>query len=154
MTSKLAIRTKAAELGFDQVGFTCAELPKTVGRNLTNFLDAGKHGEMQWLEKKVDRRKQPNTLWPEARTIIVLGVNYGPEKDPLAEMEYFASNKRAMISVYARNNDYHDIAFRISVGIRTTVLSMPIYCPNNCLKGKFNSSVVLRDCFDGLFDLS
>jgi len=109
MTSKLAIRTKAAELGFDQVGFTCAELPKTVGRNLTNFLDAGKHGEMQWLEKKVDRRKQPNTLWPEARTIIVLGVNYGPEKDPLAEMEYFASNKRAMISVYARNNDYHDI---------------------------------------------
>ena len=109
MTSKLAIRAKAAELGFDQIGFTCAELPETAGRNLKKFLDAGKHGEMQWLERKVDRRKQPNTLWPEAKTIIVLGVNYGPDKDPLAEMKHFASDKRAMISVYARNNDYHDI---------------------------------------------
>ncbi len=109
MTSKLAIRAKATEFGFDQIGFTCAELPKTVGRDFKEFLDSGKHGEMQWLEKKAERRTQPNNLWPEAKTIIVLGVNYGPDKDPLAEMKHFASDKRAMISVYARNNDYHDI---------------------------------------------
>lgn len=109
MTTKSAIRAMAQELGFDQVGFAAAELPKAMGQDLKSFLDAGRHGDMKWLEKKIDSRKQPSVLWPEAKTVIVLGLNYGPEKDPLAEMRHFAYKNKAMISVYARNNDYHGI---------------------------------------------
>src|SRR3546814_4023400 len=55
---------------------------------------------------KAERRSDPQTRWPEARTVIVLGQNYGPAQDPLALLE---RRDRAAISVYARNADYHDL---------------------------------------------
>lgn len=79
--------------------------PETVAR-LRQFLAEGFHGEMAWLATTADRRSSPRGLWPQAKSVIMLGLNYGPERDPLAAL---AMRDRATISVYARNRDYHDL---------------------------------------------
>ncbi len=61
---------------------------------------------MDWLAARPERRADPRTLWPQARTIIMLGVNYGPDSNPLAVL---ARRDRGAISVYARGDDYHDV---------------------------------------------
>jgi epoxyqueuosine reductase len=99
-----SIRAKALELGFDAVGFAAAALAEEAQDNLKDFLAQGMHGEMEWMREKADRRADPRTLWPEARTVVVLGLNYGPEHNPLDEAE-----GDARISVYARHRDYHDV---------------------------------------------
>ena len=73
---------------------------------LARFVGAGRHGSMAWMEATLARRGHPQTLWPEARSAVVVGLNYGPETDPLVTLE---QPDRATISVYARNRDYHDI---------------------------------------------
>jgi epoxyqueuosine reductase len=103
---KAAIRTKALALGFDAVGFAPASLGGAAGRQLAEFLAQGQHGDMGWLEDRAEQRACPSTLWPEARSVIVLGLSYAPETDPL---ENLAHPTRGNISVYARNRDYHDV---------------------------------------------
>lgn len=61
---------------------------------------------MDWMERTAARRGDPRTLWPEVRSVIVLGVNYGPADDPMASL---ARRERGAISVYARGRDYHDV---------------------------------------------
>jgi epoxyqueuosine reductase len=61
---------------------------------------------MAWMEATAARRGAPAAMWPEARSVIMLGVNYGPDRDPLATL---ARRDRGTISAYARNRDYHDI---------------------------------------------
>jgi epoxyqueuosine reductase len=100
-----AIRTQALTLGFDAVGFARAELSIDAQAGLKAFLAAGYHGDMGWLEAKADRRGDPKVLWPEARSVVVLGLNYGPAEDPFA---FEADPSAGNISVYARNRDYHD----------------------------------------------
>ena len=101
-----AIRSKALELGFDAVGFAKAELVAEARENLKTFIAQGLHGEMDWMPAKADRRGDPQVLWPEARSVVVLGLNYGPDEDPL---ETRPNADRANISVYARHRDYHDV---------------------------------------------
>jgi len=74
-------------------------------RHLAEFLAAGAHGDMSWMENGA-RRGDPRALWPDVRAIIMLGVNYGPEEDPLAILQ---SRTRGAISVYARGDDYHEV---------------------------------------------
>jgi epoxyqueuosine reductase len=99
-----AIRNKALELGFDAVGFAKAELAPEAQENLKNFIAQGLHGEMDWMPAKADRRGDPKVLWPDAKTVVVLGLNYGPEDAPID-----LPGDRANISVYARHRDYHDV---------------------------------------------
>jgi epoxyqueuosine reductase len=73
---------------------------------LRAFLTDGAHGDMDWMARHADRRGDPRTLWPEARAVIMLGVNYGPPDDPLAILR---ERMRGAISVYARGDDYHDV---------------------------------------------
>jgi len=61
---------------------------------------------MDWLAKNPARRGDPHTMWADVRSIIMLGVNYGPDDNPLALLEH---RDRAAISVYARGDDYHDL---------------------------------------------
>lgn len=100
------IREKALALGFDAIGFCPAHLGPEVRDRLTDFLANGYHGEMGWLADRADQRTQPTTLWPEARTVIALGLSYAPEGDPLAPL---SQPDRGNISVYARHRDYHDL---------------------------------------------
>ena len=57
---------------------------------------------MTWMEETQDRRADPRVLWSDVRSIIVLGMNYGPDSDPLETLE---KPDRANISVYARHRD-------------------------------------------------
>lgn len=100
------IRDRALALGFDAIGFCRAELGAEAHERLAEFLSAGQHGDMGWLAGRARQRSQPRALWQDARSVIVLGVTYAPEDDPLAAL---ALRDRASISVYARNRDYHDL---------------------------------------------
>ncbi|TDQ82375.1 epoxyqueuosine reductase [Dongia mobilis] len=103
---RAALRAQALAEGFDAVGFAPAALADATRENLAQFLKEGRHGGMGWLAEKADRRGDPRVLWPDARSIMVLGLNYGPDEDPLSVL---AQKDRAGISVYARHRDYHDV---------------------------------------------
>jgi epoxyqueuosine reductase len=101
-----AIRMEALRLGFDAVGFAEALLPEEARARLDRFLAAGMHGTMGWMEDRVAQRAQPRALWPEAVSVISLGLSYAPAADPLAAL---ARRDRGTISVYAQGRDYHDV---------------------------------------------
>ena len=101
-----AIRTAAAALGFDVCRFASAAEPWSAGERLAHFVKAGRHGEMGWMETTLERRSHPTAMWSEARSAVVLGLNYSPEHDPLPEM---ADASAGYISVYARGDDYHEV---------------------------------------------
>jgi epoxyqueuosine reductase len=101
-----AIRGRARALGFDAVGFAAPEVPRERQTAYRRYLAEGRHGDMAWLARDPERRQNPRGLWPAVRSVIVLGINYGPDDDPLAAL---ARPERATISVYARHRDYHDL---------------------------------------------
>jgi epoxyqueuosine reductase len=74
--------------------------------HLEEFIADGAHGDMHWMETTAERRGDPRALWPDVRSIVMLGVNYGPHDDPLAVLN---TRERGAISVYARGDDYHDV---------------------------------------------
>jgi epoxyqueuosine reductase len=103
---RAALRERARGLGIDAVGFAAPELPRARQRAYRRYIAAGHHGDMAWLARDPERRESPKALWPQVETVIVCGVNYGPDDDPLAAL---ARRDRAAISVYARHRDYHDL---------------------------------------------
>jgi epoxyqueuosine reductase len=100
------IRDKALALGFDAIGFSRAELGPEARARLAAFLAAGQHGDMGWLAVRAEQRSHPRALWPEAVSVIALGLSYAPEGDPLAAL---SQPDRGNVSVYARGRDYHDV---------------------------------------------
>jgi len=104
--AKAAIRKAALDLGFDAIGFARPELADEARQRLGEYLARGYHGDMGWLAARADERVQPKNLWPEVKTVVVLGLNYGPEGDALAGL---AEPQQGNISVYARGRDYHDV---------------------------------------------
>ena len=100
-----AIRDRALSSGFDAVGFAEARLGTEACAGLQEFIARGYHGDMGWLAGTAARRGDPQVLWPEARTVVVLGINYAPQEDPLAVGD---ARDRGAVSVYARGRDYHD----------------------------------------------
>ncbi|KAA0968123.1 tRNA epoxyqueuosine(34) reductase QueG [Aureimonas fodinaquatilis] len=96
----------AARLGFDSVGIALAREDSQAVSGLDEFIAEDRFGTMQWMPETRDRRRSVTALWPEARSVIMLGMNYGPDADPL---ENLAHKDVASISVYARHRDYHDI---------------------------------------------
>ena len=100
------IRDKALSLGFDAVGFARAELGPVAKDRLAAFVAEGLHGDMGWMADTAARRGDPTVLWPAARTVVVLGANYGPASDPLAALQ---RRGHGTVSVYAQGRDYHDL---------------------------------------------
>ncbi len=103
---KAAIRDEALALGFDAVGFCEAELAGEARRDLERYITAGYHGDMGWLAARSRERASPRALWPEARSVVVLGLSYAPGADPLHALE---ARETGAISVYAHGRDYHDL---------------------------------------------
>jgi len=101
---KTTIRERAQGWGFDVVGFTTADAYPANAQALSKFLSQGRQGDMAWLNNADGRRGNPKALMPDAKTIIVLGANYGPT-DGVSRLP----EDRGNISVYARGRDYHDV---------------------------------------------
>ena len=96
----------ARDAGFSALGVARADAaPKTAAR-LRQWLDAGAHGDMIWMEETEKRRGSPAGLWPEVKSVISLGMSYAPETDPLALAD---QPDRGRLSVYAQGADYHDV---------------------------------------------
>jgi epoxyqueuosine reductase len=103
---KARIVDEAKSLGFDAVRFSSADAVAGAGEALDAFLAEHRQGDMGWLATTAGRRKSPRALWPDARSVILLGLNYGRQADPLAILE---EKSRGAISIYAQGADYHDV---------------------------------------------
>jgi len=100
------IKELAKEFEFDVCKVTDSKLPLSTALRLKEFIDSGFHGEMKWMEDTFERRKSPTYLWKEAKSAIILGLNYGPKINPLEKN----NNKNiGNISVYAQGKDYHQL---------------------------------------------
>nr|WP_236899925.1 tRNA epoxyqueuosine(34) reductase QueG [Devosia sp. SL43] len=100
------MRARAAALGFDSFGIAAADARPDLPEKLNAAIAAGWHGDMAWMAETAERRASPQGMWPEAKSVILLGINYGPETAPLAIL---GERDLGSISVYARNRDYHEI---------------------------------------------
>ncbi|MFQ5971848.1 MAG: tRNA epoxyqueuosine(34) reductase QueG [Alphaproteobacteria bacterium] len=109
LEAKETISERALGLGFDVVGYAAPELGDSARRHLAEYVARGYHGDMGWLADKADRRAAPQMLWPDVRSVIMLGANYGPAEDPLARLEPLRRAGRGSLSVYAHGRDYHDV---------------------------------------------
>lgn len=103
---KTALANEARALGFDCIGITEPGTIESAGKHFLEFIASGGHGDMDWLAAQPERRVDPRGLWQDVRSVIMLGVNYGPDQDPLAILQ---QRTRAAISVYAQGDDYHDL---------------------------------------------
>ena len=103
---KSALAARARNEGFDAFGVARPEAIADAAPHLHDWLAAGAHGDMDWMERTRERRANPRILWPDVKRVVVLGLNYGPDEDPLALL---SRKERGVISVYARGDDYHDL---------------------------------------------
>ncbi|PDT17100.1 tRNA epoxyqueuosine(34) reductase QueG [Rhizobium sp. J15] len=100
------VRAESAAKGFDLCRITRPDAIPQAKERLGEFIDAGRHGTMDWMAETRDRRGDPRTLWSEVRSVVVFGLNYAPDEDPRGILD---KRDKAAISVYARNRDYHDV---------------------------------------------
>jgi len=100
------IREEAAAQGFDLCRITGPDSIPQAPERLEIFLADGHHGSMDWMAETRLRRADPKVLWDQVRSIVMFGLNYGPDEDPRGILE---KPDKAAISVYARNRDYHDV---------------------------------------------
>ncbi|WP_246730184.1 tRNA epoxyqueuosine(34) reductase QueG [Nitratireductor mangrovi] len=129
------VQREAKAAGFDLVRITRPDAVPQLPERLQAFVDAGHHATMAWLAERADTRADPRRLWPDVRSIIMLGMNYGPEHDPLLDLQKRSSG---VISVYAQNRDYHDVvkgrlklvagklAARSGAGVKVFVDTAPV----------------------------
>ena len=103
---KTALIEQARARGFAVAGVTRPDAVPEAKARLERFLADGAHGDMVWMETTAERRASPLALWPDVRSVVMLGLNYGPDEDPLAILQ---QRDRAAISVYAKGDDYHEL---------------------------------------------
>ena len=101
-----ALEKKAQDEGFAAVGIAPGRLAPETQQRLKQWLADGCHGDMMWMESRAEERSDPTHLWPDVRSVIMLGMSYAPGTDPFA-LE--SVNDRGRISVYAQGKDYHDV---------------------------------------------
>ena len=100
------IKTIAKDLGFDACRIARVDEAWAAAGHLEEFVEAGRHGEMIWMAETLERRKHPRAMWKDARSAVIVGMNYGPDHDP---MRGLTEKNRAVISCYAQGKDYHDL---------------------------------------------
>ena len=130
-----ALKERAAAEGFGACGIVPGVLAPVAGARLHDWLAEGRHGDMLWMESRATERASPDALWPEVKSVIMLGMSYAPVDDPMALAEH---PDRARISVYARGRDYHDVvkgalkrlagwlAHEAGVGVKVFVDTAPV----------------------------
>ncbi|MCP1469945.1 epoxyqueuosine reductase [Sphingobium sp. OAS761] len=105
-TLEQRLKAQALRLGFAACRIAPADVAPRASERLRAWLDAGHHGDMLWMEDRADQRGSPAGLWPDVRSVVMLGMSYAPGRDPLALADV---PDRARFSVYAQGRDYHDV---------------------------------------------
>jgi epoxyqueuosine reductase len=100
------LKARAEKLGFVAFGVAKADLPSHISQAFLKALDENWHGDMEWMKTSADRRLSPQNMWPDARSAIVVAYNYAPDENPMVGLK---ETDKGVISVYARNRDYHEI---------------------------------------------
>jgi epoxyqueuosine reductase len=100
------LKDEARDKGFDVCRVTLPDSIPQAPERLADFLAEGYHGTMDWMADTADRRADPRVLWSDVRSVVVFGMNYGPDEDPRSILD---KPDLGAISVYARNRDYHDV---------------------------------------------
>ena len=100
------LEAEARALGFVAFGVAAADAAPETAERLRAWLDSGAHGDMLWMEERSEQRGSPAALWPEVRSVVMLGMSYAPAADPLRLADEPGIGR---ISVYAQGQDYHDI---------------------------------------------
>ncbi len=103
---KADLAEEAKRLGFAVIGIAPAAEDAVAAARLGDWLGGGLHGAMDWMESRAHHRRSPQGQWPEARSVIALGMSYAPAADPLA---LAAHGEVGRISAYAQGADYHDV---------------------------------------------
>lgn len=103
---KPSLMAKAEELGFDAIRVARPDAIVNAGERLMAFLAEGRHGDMDWMADTAERRRDPRQLWPDVRSIVMLGISYAPTTDPL---EVLQQSSNGAVSAYAQGKDYHDV---------------------------------------------
>ena len=101
-----ALRREASALGFEICRVAPAAVSAQERGRLSAWLADGAHGDMAWMAETFERRVNPRALMSAGKSVVMLGLNYGPEDDPLAALK---RRDAGAISVYARRRDYHDV---------------------------------------------
>lgn len=101
-----SLHDRAKSEGFVAFGIAPGRLAPMAGERLRQWLEEGRHGDMLWMESRIEERANPDILWPEVKSVIMLGMSYAPPQDPMALAD---QDTRARISVYAQGRDYHDV---------------------------------------------
>ena len=102
---KADLAAEAQRLGFATLGIAPASENAEAAARLEQWLEANMQGQMAWMADRLHHRRSPQALWPQAQSVIALGMSYAPATDPLALAE---QPDRARISAYAQGVDYHD----------------------------------------------
>lgn len=97
------IKQKAREIGFHKVGIVRAEPLQKEGEYFKEWLARNYHAQMQWMEREPEKRSNPNLIFPEAKSIVVVALNY------FTPHEHEESNAKGKVSRYAWGDDYHDV---------------------------------------------
>ena len=100
------VKSLAVASGFTEARMCRADEAWEAGERLAEYVAGGMHGEMVWMEDTLARRRHPTAMWADAKSAVVVALNYGPDSDPLAALEH---RSEGVISVYAQNTDYHDL---------------------------------------------
>ena len=97
------IKERALFEGFNKVGIIGAGSLEGEGRRLREWLARGYHGEMSWMARDVEKRITPREIFPQARSVVVVALNY---YTPHQHQQNPATGK---VSRYAWGDDYHDV---------------------------------------------
>ena len=103
---KERLRDRALAEGFSGFGVCAPDAVPEAAARLARFVDEGRHGQMAWMAERMEWRGSAASLWPEARSVIMLAEVYTPVDDPLAVL---SERVRGAVSVYAQGRDYHDL---------------------------------------------
>jgi len=106
---RVRLKAQAESLGFAAYGIARADAAPMAGERLRAWIAEGCHGDMLWMAETAERRASPQGLWPDVRSVIMLGLPYTPSVDP---RRHASRPELGTISVYALGQDYHDVIKR------------------------------------------
>ena len=135
------LKAEAAALGFVAFGIARADAaPESAGR-LREWLDSRAHGDMIWMEERSEQRGSPAALWPEVRSVIMLGMSYAPAEDPL---RLAGEGGIGRISVYAQGQDYHDIVKKALKALARWIVAQTVDVPGAGVKVFVDTAPVME----------